>query len=217
MNAAVYYLDWSNLQRNVQMSQFSAQCNILIATNVGAVNIKGAELELTYVPIDSLTFNAAVGYTNAEVGETIPGVSDSLGQPLQKGDSIENVAPWTISAGLEYRFGLKFMDDLTGGGNYQGFARIDWRYTDERLGTNVGDVASLKADPIRSKFISEAYSLTDLRIGANSEGWSGAFYIANLFNKRAMFESFRETWLPNQQIISVSRPRTVGFQVKKSF
>jgi outer membrane receptor protein involved in Fe transport len=218
VNTAVYYLDWSNLQRNVQMSQFSAQCNILIATNVGKVNIKGFELELTYVPIDSLTFNAAVGYTKAEVGETIPGVSDSLGQPLQKGDSIENVAPWTISAGLEYRFPMKFLQDFTGGGGQQGFARFDWRYTDERLGTNVGDEASLKADPIRSQFIAQAYSLMDLRLGmTGGEGWSGAFYVSNLTNKRAVYEAFRETWLPNQRIISVSRPRTVGFQIKKSF
>jgi outer membrane receptor protein involved in Fe transport len=218
VNAAVYHLDWTNLQRNVQMSQFSAQCNILIATNVGKVKVDGFELELTYVPIDAIAFNAAVGYTKAEVGETVPGVADSLGQPLQKGDSIENVAPWTVATGLEYRFGMKFLEDLTSGGNYQGYARVDWRYTAQRLGTNVGDKASLEADPIRSRFISEPYSLTDLRIGMNGDkGWSGSVYVSNLFNKRAMFESFRQTWLPNQRIISVSRPRTVGVQIKKSF
>jgi iron complex outermembrane receptor protein len=216
VNAAVYYLDWTNLQRSVQMSQFSAQCNILIGTNVGAVNIKGFELEMTYVPIDSVTFNAAVGYTNAEVGETVPGVNDSLGQPLQKGDSIENVAPWTISAGLEYRFGMKFLEELTGG-NFNGFTRVDWRFADERLGTNVGDEASLKADPIRSQFISDPYSLTDFRFGVSSEGWSGALYVSNVFNKRAMYEAFRFPQFPNQQLVSVSRPRTIGFQVKKVF
>jgi outer membrane receptor protein involved in Fe transport len=218
VNAAVYHLDWTNLQRNVQMSQFSAQCNILIATNVGKVNVNGFELELTYVPIDAIAFNAAVGYTKAEVGETIPGVADSLGQPLEKGDSIENVAPWTIATGLEYRFGMKFLEDLTGRANSQGFARVDWRYTARRLGTNVGDEASIAADPIRSQFISQPYSLTDLRVGMNGgDGWSGAVYVSNVFNKRAMFESFRETWLPNQRIVSVSQPRTIGFQIKKSF
>jgi iron complex outermembrane receptor protein len=218
VNAAVYYLDWTDLQRNVQMTQFSPQCNILIATNVGKVSVRGFELELAYVPIDSLSFNAAIGYTNAEVGETVPGVADSLGQPLEKGDSIENVAPWTISTGLEYRFGMPFLQDFTDGANYQGFLRIDWRFIGQRLGTNVGDKASLEADPIRSQFISDAYSLTDVRLGMNGDGgWSGAVYVSNLFNKRAMFESFRQTWLPNQRIVSVSQPRTIGLQIKKSF
>jgi outer membrane receptor protein involved in Fe transport len=218
VNTAVYYLDWSDLQRNVQMTQFSPQCNILIATNVGKVDIKGFELELSYVPIDSVTFNTAIGYTDAKVAATIPGVADSLGQQLEKGDSIENVAPWTVSAGLEYRFGMQFLEELTSASGYQGFARVDWRYTSRRLGTNVGDVASLEADPIRSQFISDPYTLTDFRLGMTAEsGWSGAFYVSNVFNKRAMFESFRETWLPNQRIVSVSRPRTIGIQIKKSF
>jgi outer membrane receptor protein involved in Fe transport len=218
VNTAVYYLDWSDLQRNVQMTQFSPQCNILIATNVGKVDIKGFELELSYVPIDSVTFNTAIGYTDAKVAKTIPGVADSLGQQLEKGDSIENVAPWTVSAGLEYRFGMQFLEELTSASGYQGFARVDWRYTSRRLGTNVGDEASLEADPIRSQFISEPFTLTDFRLGMTAEsGWSGAFYVSNVFNKRAMFESFRQTWLPNQRIVSVSRPRTIGIQIKKSF
>lgn len=216
VNTSVYMLDWDNLQRNVQLSQFNGACNILIPANVGKVEIKGFELEMIYVPVDSVTLNVAVGYTDAQVGETVAGVNDSLGRPLEKGDAIENVAPWTASVGAEVRFTLGALNSLLGTES-MGFARVDWRYADERLGTNIGDRASLSADPIRSQFISDPYDLTDIRLGLNNDSWSASLYVSNVFNDKAMFESFRQTWLPNQRIVSVNQPRTVGFTVKKRF
>ena len=217
-NIAVYYLDWANLQYSVQMSQYNPSCNILITANVGKVNIKGAELELTYVPIDSLSFNAAVGYTDAQVAKDVPGVTDSLGHPLVKGDSIGNTPPLTAAVGAEYRFPiLKVLQDLVPGSDYQGFLRFDWRYSAERLGANLGNKEQLEADPIRSMFIAPSYSLLDMRLGANGSIWSGAFYVTNLTNKRAVFASFRNSWLPNQRTVSVAQPLTVGFTLKRTF
>jgi outer membrane receptor protein involved in Fe transport len=216
VNTSVYYLEWSDLQRNVQMSQFVGACNILIPANVGEVEIRGLEMELIYLPTEWLRLNAAVGYTDAQVAETVPGVNDSLGQQLEKGDSIENVAPWTASAGIETSFDLGGLNLLLSS-DFAGFARIDWRYADERLGTNVGDPASIKADPIRSWFVSEPYDLTDLRVGMRNDDWAVSVYVSNVFNERAMFESFRQAWLPNQRIVSVSQPRTFGVSIKRSF
>lgn len=216
VNTSVYYLDWANLQRNVQMSQFIPGCNILIPANVGGVEIKGAELEVIYLPTDWLTVNASVGYTDAQVAETVLGVNDSLGQQLEKGDSIENVAPWTGAVGVEARFDLATLNNLLDS-DFMGFARLDWRYADERLGTNVGDAASIKADPVRSWFVSQPYDLTDLRFGVRNDAWTITAYVSNVFNERAMFESFRQAWLPNQRIVSASQPRTVGVTVKRSF
>ncbi len=217
-NIAVYYLDWANLQYSVQMSQYNPACNILITANVGKVNIKGAELELAYVPIDALSFNAAVGYTDAEIAKDVPGVTDSLGHPLVKGDSIGNTPPLTASVGTELRFPImKYLQDLAPGSDYQGFVRLDWRYSAERLGANLGNKEQLEADPIRSMFIAPSYSLLDLRLGANGSIWSGAFYVTNLTNKRAVFASFRNSWLPNQRTVSVAQPLTVGFTLKRNF
>lgn len=218
VNAAVYYLDWNNLQNTVQMTQYNPACNIQITANVGEVHIKGVELEATYLPVDSLSINTAIGYTDAKIAHDVPGVNDSLGHPLVKGDSISNVPPVTASVGVEQRFAImKHLEDILPGGHYEGFIRVDWRYVSERLGGNIGDQAALEADPIRSQFISRPYSLLDLRLGATGDTWSGNFYATNLTNKRAMFESFRNSQLPNQQVVSVSPPLTIGFTVKRSF
>jgi iron complex outermembrane recepter protein len=218
VNVAVYYLNWANLQYSVQMSQYNPACNILITANVGKVDIKGAELELAYVPIDPLSFNVAVGYTDAEIAKDVPGVTDSLGHPLVKGDSIGNTPPFTAAVGAEYRFPImKYLQDLVPGSDYQGFVRLDWRYSAERLGANLGNKEQLEADPIRSMFIAPSYSLLDMRLGANGSIWSGAFYVTNLTNKRAVFASFRNSWLPNQRTVSVAQPLTVGFTLKRNF
>lgn len=218
LNVAAYHLAWANLQYSVQMSQYNPACNILITANVGKVNINGAELELAYVPIDALSFNAAVGYTDAEIAKDVPGVTDSLGHPLVKGDSVSNVPPVTATVGAEYRFPImQYLQDLAPGSNYQGFVRLDWRYSAERLGTNLGNKQQLEADPIRSQFIAPSYALLDLRLGANGSIWSGAFYVTNLTNKRAVFASFRNSWFPNQRTASVAQPLTIGFTVKRDF
>jgi outer membrane receptor protein involved in Fe transport len=105
-NASVYLLRWTNLQRNVLLQYVDDRCFSVIPANAGAVRTEGFELETVYVPIESVTLNAAIGYTKPEIESTVVGLRDSLGQQLEKGDSIENVAPWTAAVGAEYRIGL---------------------------------------------------------------------------------------------------------------
>jgi hypothetical protein len=56
-----------------------------------------------------------------------------------------------------------------------------------------------------------------VRIGVNGAAWSGSIYVANVFNEPAMFEAFRDTFYPNIRKVSVARPRTIGFAIKRRF
>jgi iron complex outermembrane recepter protein len=210
-NASVYLLRWTNLQRNVLLQYVDDRCFSVIPANAGAVRTRGFELETVYVPIDSVTLNAAVGYTDPEIESTVIGLRDSLGQQLEKGDSIENVAPWTAAVGAEYRLGLPAL-----GEGREGFARVDWRYTGERINA-IGDRPSLRADPLWGQFVSQPYSLTDVRFGVNANDWTTTLYISNITNKRAVFESYGGGFFPNQRVTSISQPRTVGVTFKKQF
>lgn len=216
VNVSLFYLDWTNLQRNFNLLQFNPICTPVIAANVGGVHVQGVELEFMYMPIPSVTMNAAVAYTDAKVAATVPGVNDSLGKPLEKGDAIENVAPLTVSAGAEYRFATPYLSEHFDG-DYSGFVRVDWRYVGERMGLNTGDKASLRADPIRSQFIADPYQLTDLRLGVTSEEWSAWIYASNLFNEKAIYDAYRISWLPTLHSASVSDPRTIGFSLERRF
>jgi outer membrane receptor protein involved in Fe transport len=215
-NIAVYYLDWADLQNTFQLSAINPLCLAVIPANVGAVVVKGAELQLTVVPHDSVTLNASVGYTDAGIKDTIVGLRDSLGQQLEKGDAVSNVAPWTAALSAEYRFPLTLLGSLTDT-KPTGYARFDWRFRDERLGASLGDPASLRADPVRRMFISPAYTLMNFRVGTSLGDWSTALYVNNLANKRAVYGSYRQAWFPNTQMSGISPPRTIGLSLTRRF
>lgn len=215
-NVAVFYLDWSDLQSTFQLSALNPLCLAVIPANIGAVEIYGAELQLTYIPIDSVTLNASVGFTDAGIKETIVGLRDSLGQQLEKGDAVSNVAPWTAAVSAEYRTPLTMLGSLLGG-NATGYARFDWRYRDERLGASLGNPASLRASPTQSMFISPAYTLMNLRMGASVGDWSGSLYVNNIANKRAVYGAYRQAWFPNTKMAGISPPRTVGLSITRRF
>ena len=215
-NVSVFYLDWSDLQSTLQLSAHNAACLAIIPANVGAVEIKGAELQLTYIPLDDVILNTSIGYTDAGVKDTILGLKDSLGQQLERGDAISNVSPWTAAFSAEYRFPTTFLANLTGG-NTAAYARFDWRYRDEHLGSILGDKASLRANPIQNMFISPAYTLMNLRTGMTVGDWSGSLYVNNLANKRAVYGAFRQSWFPNTQMAGISQPRTIGLSLTRAF
>ena len=64
VNGAIYLLDWDNFQYGV----YDLSVSILTTTtNVGKSQSKGAELEVTYVPIDKLTLSLSAAYTDAKL------------------------------------------------------------------------------------------------------------------------------------------------------
>jgi iron complex outermembrane recepter protein len=210
VNLSLYEVKWSALQLNVLLNQFDASCQQIIAANVGEVDVKGFELDTQYAPIDDLIFTAAVALADSGLADDVPGVTSSLGTPLRKGDEVTSAPRWTVNASAQYSFNMPFFQDE----GARGFARIDWRYTGERFDESLGNRDALRADPVRSLYVASPYTLTDIRAGLGSGKWSGSVYVSNLFDKRAMYASHQSSWYPNQQIISVSQPRTIGFDLR---
>lgn len=102
LNGALFKIDYSNQQT----STFVATPPFRIVTNTPKTEIKGVELELTYLPIDKLDLNASVGYLDAEV----------TGENRQP-----DMAPkWTINLGGQFTQPVSSSMNL--------FARADWRY-----------------------------------------------------------------------------------------
>lgn len=213
VNTAVYRLVWSDLQQSISLLSYDPSCNAQIPANVGEVTSDGAELELAYALNESWNFNSAVSYTDARFTGIPAGVGSSLpGVNLKKGDRLRMVAPWTASFGAEYNFSYPEML----GRSFEGYVRADYRYVAERM-NNFGDERLLKADATRSRFFAGAYSLTDVRLGADDGDLSMALYVANVFDRLAVYESSQEVFQPNLRSGSVSQPRTVGFTVTKRF
>lgn len=216
IDVALYDVRWTGMQLNVLLNQFDAACNAIIAANVGDVDIKGVEIETQYVPINDLIFTASVASADSGLTSDVAGVTSSLGTPLKKGDEVTSAPPWTANASAQYIFNVPFVQKALPG-NSKGYALVTWRYTGERFDESLGNKAALRADPVRSFYIAPAYRITDARIGLTSSRWEESIYVSNLFNTRAVYASHQTSWLPNQQIVSVGQPRTIGVDFKVHF
>lgn len=213
LNTSIYHLIWSDFQQSVRLIHFNPICNAQVPANVGEVESNGFELEMVYAFNDHWTLNTAISYTDATFSKVSEGVSSSLpGVDLKPGDGIRNTAPWTAAVGLEYQFDLPPILN----NDFLGYIRADWNFVDERM-NNFGDEELLRGDLVRSRFFADAYHLTDLRLGIDSDDWSIGFYVSNLFNETAIYESSQHLVQPNIRTGAINQPRTVGFNVRRGF
>lgn len=209
LNLSAYYTDWSDLQQVVIVNSINRECSQVIQGNVGAAEIKGFELESTFSLTDNWTLNGSVAFADAKISDAPPGVIDSIGQPLQKGDALQSVPPWSGNVGLQYEFRVPVLP-----GDFTGYIRADWRYVGERI-KGFGDKASLRAAiPLN---VADSYSLTDIRFGVDNASWSATAYVSNVFDERAQFEAMSNFFQPLIKEVAISQPRTVGFTISKTF
>jgi iron complex outermembrane recepter protein len=216
MDVALYDVKWSDLQLNVLLNQFKTSCNAIIAANVGDVDIRGAEFSAQYAPIDDLILTTSFAYADSGLTHDVAGVTSNLGTPLRKGDEVTSAPPWMVNASAQYMFDAPFLKAKLNS-PARGYARVDWRYVGERFDESLGNRDALRADRVRSLYVAAPYTLTDVRAGITTSRWEASVYCSNLFDKRAMYASHQTSWYPNQRIVSVSQPRTIGFDIKLNF
>jgi len=119
LNAAVFYSDYTDFQARVSevvdpeapIPNFSFP-----VLNAAALDIWGAEVEMTFVPVDGLTLQGQVGYLDADYREFTETVLGPNGQPVERdrsGDEPPFAPNWTGRLGVSYLFGLGDLGALT--------------------------------------------------------------------------------------------------------
>jgi iron complex outermembrane receptor protein len=192
INGSIYYIDWTAVQQQIVLG-----CGFNITANFGKATSKGGELEVAYVPVDGLTFTASGSYTDATLGNAIPG-SDA-----QKGDRLTDVPRWTAAISGEYERAMF--------GNTSGFARID--FTDR-------DGANALYDRTSPFYHYDGFGLMNLRIGLETrEAWKASLYLDNAFNKigETALPVAIAADLPTTRRLAVNTPRTVGVSLQYQF
>ncbi len=120
-NATVFDTDWEDLQAAgvVTDPATGAQIPTLLTTNVGTANAKGVEIEVTFVPIQSLQINLGLGFLDTAYTEIKPGTySGHL--PFTTGLEFAD-APDT-----SYTVGFQHTASLRSGGTF--VTRLDYNY-----------------------------------------------------------------------------------------
>ncbi len=188
-NAAVFYIDWDDLQLNVPNPDVPAQFYI---ANAGGAVSKGVELEIAGRPATGFDLFAAVGYTHARFSSG----SRSGGVDVA-GNEIPNTPEYTLSFGTQYQRAV-------------GPAMIVGRADAVFYGAfQYDDMNSLGQD---------AYSLVNLRLGVTGGWLTGEFVVRNAFDTRYIPVAFPyPPFAPSGFVGEMGAARTVSFSAGVRF
>jgi iron complex outermembrane receptor protein len=198
LNAAVFYIDWDDIQVRGQDVLTQRQ----FVQNATSATSEGAEIELTTRLTPDLTWRLGYGYTDATFGSfpnAIPVDQIGSGVVDASGNRLPFAPEHTLNSGLEYRF-----DGFAGS---DAWFRIDYRYTDDQF-----TEATNNADRRLPSF-----DLVDARLGFETGRYSVALYATNLFDEEyTLGIQNLETYYSGLQR-SVGMPRTFGAVVNLYF
>lgn len=191
-NAAIYFIDWSDIQLRNQATD--GNLTFPYRGNGGAAEITGLEFDVAYYPTDSLELSASGNFVSAELVEDNPIPSSGLA-----GDNIPYTPEMSLSASALYNWGLSSgLDAFVGG---------DVIYVDDR------DTELRPNSP--NQIDLDSYTLVNLRGGVKTEDWSVTLAVNNLFNDDTVTDVLRVAVNPDGFL--TNRPRTVTLSATKSF
>jgi iron complex outermembrane recepter protein len=113
-DAAVYYIDW----RNIQLASLTSGEHLNYISNAGDALIRGAELELRAAPTDRIEFGTSVSFIDSAMTSITNGAAGYIGQRLPAS------ARYTTANYLQYSFPLR---------GWRAYARIDQRYISSEI------------------------------------------------------------------------------------
>ena len=191
IDAAVYYIDWKDLQI------VAVRNNVGVIANASKARSQGVELTLTAVPVDALTLAGAFGYMDAELSEA----SADLGGA--EGETLPNTPKFTAALSADYGFDF--------GGDRGGSVGATYRFIDDRT-SSFDESGSLPQYDLPS------YQVVDLRTGFELGAAQVQLYVKNVFDERGELSVYTgQTLLGGPANLSIMQPRTYGVSVNFGF
>lgn len=170
--------------------------NNFATLNIGEINSKGAEIELSWLITKGLRFDGNLGYTKAKYNKLPYFISDGKGG-LAPAD-LKNNKP-IQSPNLTSFNSLTYTTDLNK--DMKLSIRGEWRYT----GNQFFDYAN--------QIEQKAYSLFNIRTELAYKNYSLALWARNIANKKHLIFAY-PFWLPSAKI---SNPRMLGVTLNATF
>jgi len=189
IDASVYYIDWKNIQINLQAQ------GLLYHANGSAAKSEGVEFAATARPVIGLTIEGWAAYDNAVLTEPFPATSTSS---ANAGDRLPISPRWSAHLSVTQEFPLRSAVGFVGG---------DVAYVGDRLGNFSSDTT------LRTRF--PAYTKVDLRTGVKIDSWTASLYVTNVGNARGLVGGGVGYDPPNAFVYIT--PRIVGLNLAKTF
>jgi iron complex outermembrane receptor protein len=182
-NAAVFYIDWNDLQLNLPNLNVPGQFYI---ANVGGARSSGAELEVNARPHPAIDLFASAGLTHARFG------AGSISSGLDVSDNrLPGTPDYTASLGAQLSRALRAAATLYGRAEAVFYGAF--KYDDANIAGQ------------------DAYALTNFRTGVRGKNLFGEAWVKNAFDTRYVPIAFAYGSLaPSGYIGEMGRPRTFG-------
>lgn len=191
LEASIYRIDW----KDIQLQQVDPDTSLAYYVNASKARSRGFELLATLRPLETLTFVATLGYTDAELAEDAPFIT---GSPT-KGAPLPLSAPWSSSLAVDH--------DIPVSGDTTASLGFTISYLDGRRGNFASDGQARYP----------AFTTADLRASLKRDGWKLSAFASNIFDKRVAVGGARQSTGSPVFAININRPRTIGLDLSRSF
>ena len=189
-NAAVFYIDWDDLQLNVPNPNVPAQFYI---ANVGSAKSNGVELELNARAAPGVDLFGGIGYTHARFGDN----SRSSGVDVS-GNKLPSTPDYTTMLGGQYSRVLSSSMTMYGRGEVVFYGAF--KYDDQ------------------NREGQDAYSLANFRGGVRGKFFFADLWIRNAFDTRYIPIAFSyASFAPSGFVGEMGAPRTFGLSAGVTF
>jgi outer membrane receptor protein involved in Fe transport len=195
LDAALFYLDWTDIQLLARVNGFG------VNVNGGTAASKGLEFSIVGRPAAGLTLDASGAITTAKLTEDTPALTGGL-----KGDRLPFVPNWSFTFGGDYE--RPIFD------TYRGFAGA----TVQLVGPQFPGFDPAYKDAYGRRFQIGSYARLDLRAGVRKDRWTFEMYAKNITNSQGLINVEGYGNIPNNALgITPIRPRTFGGSLTASF
>lgn len=187
LNAAAYYTDWSDMQTSIPL----ASCGFVLVANAGQSEIKGADLEASFLAADGLTLSGSLSYVDAVLTDAAPGTTS------RDGDALPLTAEW--SGNLVARYDFSIFSGLMAS------LRAELNYVGPRWNMFPSNVEAIEID---------SYTTVSARAEVLGNGWTLALYGTNITDEYVV------TNISSPQSYGYdteAMPRTIGVEARYSF
>jgi iron complex outermembrane receptor protein len=192
LNAAVFYIDWSDIQQAVGFGGVSG------LDNVGDATSRGVELESMFGVTDNFRLGVNVAWTEAQLDNSPPEIDNSTDAQLP------GVPELSASLTADYSFAAGDWDGRVGGGV---------RYVDEQESQVVTNTDNLS-------YVLPSYEVVDLNAELARDRWTLRLFVRNLLDERAYTgggTTVNGLNIPIFINVIPLQPRTIGLSLDVAF
>lgn len=186
LNAAVYYIDWTNQQLTTGAT-LSTGAPVTVVVNIGETEVTGFEFELSNQFTDSFTGGFGFSYNDAEITSAYDAEQCQFNTPASEGRAVgcTTAPPTNLTflnrgslAGKQTPNSPK--NQITAFGRYDfnvsdavdGYFRVDYAY------------ASKKFSQVFNLAHSGEQQLVNMKLGFDTANWKFSVFVDNLFDNR---------------------------------